>query len=254
MDLGDLREYINFVAVKENAGFNYSAEQFNTVLPVVEQELYNMEYGVYEDKQVITDALSPYKVIMGGTALPLQVSTGGIATIPTDYMHYSSMWYKSIVGSVGLIPTIKSKPIERLTDAEWGERLSSYIIDENEYPFCTMRDTYFEFRPKTVGFVEFTYLKQIVEPIYDYYISVNDEEIFLTEGATHVWATGEVDSSGTTHTLGDPDYTSTTVESGFEDNTFLIRARLLLTKAGIHIGEDKLAAYSEQQQQKAGNQ
>lgn len=255
MKLNDIFDLIEYIASQHNTGDTMTPSQRNLLLEYVNQEFYNQEYEKYEVNRNISDNMRPFEVIMGGgSTMPLKVSSSGLATIPTDYMHGSSMYYKKVVGSSGLNPSITEKIIEELTDSEFSERVGSVLRTTTKYPVCTYRNGYIEFRPKDINYVEFTYLRKPTTPYYDYYISTSGEEIYLEAGEVHTWATGEVDSSGVTHTIGDPNYTSQTFELEFPENTHIAITRLILSKVGINLSDADIYVYSEQQQNKKGNE
>lgn len=255
MNIGELKEFVDFVSKKHSSGTTYTPELLNLNLPIVNQELFNYEYDKYAKTQNVTDTLRHHMVTMGGSSVPLKVDTNGFADIPSDYMHKSSMYYKTVIGSTGLIPTIKEKRVEMLTDGEFSQRLGSYLIPDSKYACCTIRSDKIEFRPKTIQYVEFTYLKKPVKPVYDYYINLSDEETFLEEGEVHAWFTGEIGSDGKTkNPATDPPYTSQTVELLFPQNVHTKLAMMLLSLVGINLSYKELLGYAEQIQTKKNNE
>jgi len=254
MTLDEIRKYIDYVVTKSNTGYTMTPDEYNSVLQFTNQELYNTELEKYEESLVISENLRVYEYVMGGDNMPLVINSNGIANIPSDYERYSSMWYKRVVGSTGLNPEIEERVVEILTDGEMAERYGSVLITSNKYPYCTIRDNTIEFRPKNIGYVEFTYLKKAVKPVYDYYISSAGEEIALAAGEVHVWQNGEYDSSGNAKNLGDPNYTSQTVEILFPVNTHVYFIRLILSKVGINLRDEDIYAYAEAHKKMAGNE
>lgn len=250
--INNIRKFVNFIATKENSGETLTPEQFNLILPVCHQELFNIERTRWEATQVISDVLGPFEVVKGGDNVPLRVDNG-FAEIPQDYMYHSSMYYKRIVGSKGLDPEIHERPIEVLTDAQFSSRLGSYIVSEKKWPYCTYRTTKIEFRPKNIDYVHYAYLKKPIDPVLDYYINSSGGEVFLDVGENHTWKSGEFDSSGNSGNVGNI-YTSKTVDVQFEQNAFLHLARLVLMKVGINLKYFELTQFENQFKQQAGNE
>jgi len=90
------------------------------------------------------------------------------------------------------------------------------------------------------------YIKYPATPIYDYYRDVNGNYVYLEEGATHVWATGEKDSTGGTHTAGDDDWSSLTIELEWKDQDRLKIASRILRIMGVKLSEAEVFQYAQQ--------
>jgi len=91
------------------------------------------------------------------------------------------------------------------------------------------------------------YLKYPTAPIFDYYIDVNGNYVYLAAGATHTWVTGEKDSTGATHTTGDADWNSLTVELEWKDQDKLKIVTKILRNLGIRLSDAEVFQYSQQQ-------
>ena len=90
------------------------------------------------------------------------------------------------------------------------------------------------------------YLKYPNTPILDWYQDVNGNYVYLTEGESHTWVTGEKDSSGNTKTTGDADYVSTTVETEWKDQDKQAIAHRILRTLGVSIDQKDVAVYAQQ--------
>lgn len=190
MNLDQLYRYIHFIATKENSGMTYTVDQFNLNLPIVVQEMYNLLIREYEQTHVMSEALSVYKVVMGDQDSPLIIATTGHASKPDDYQHFSSAHY---------IYNSTYRPIEYLTDGQYMFRKSSSLRPPSyEYPIVTERSTYFEFLPKDLSEVEFTYLRNPENPFYDYYYDLNGDIIYLPPETNHLLQIGEEGRNGET--------------------------------------------------------
>jgi len=100
--------------------------------------------------------------------------------------------------------------------------------------------------PASVANINISYYRYPNTPILDYYIDVNGVKQFLAVGAVHVWATGEIDSAGTTHTLGDANWTSLTVELEFNEDTHSDFMNDILSRAGVRLKEQAVVQMAEQ--------
>ena len=210
---------------KDQSGNTYGPDQFNIDLPFFLYTFLNKRYGIpanwlpglkmptfgFEMTQLMTDDLAPLKVVMGGNGPSdpgtLAVNSNGIATLPTDYFHYSAL-----NGAVtdGTCNDMSLPAIEVCTDQQFSENLTHY--SRNKYlrqePYCNFQNGVIEFRPKDIGMVRFAYLKTPTNPFYDYYTVVATAEIvFLQEGqsftatAANMYRTGAVAGTFTSQTV-----------------------------------------------------
>jgi hypothetical protein len=97
------------------------------------------------------DALRLHKVVMGGNTPPLYV-TGGYAPLPTDYFGQESatVFYGT-----------EEKSVEFLQDQEFDDRKRDYIeIPTVEFPIGNIQSNYIRFLPKSLQYVNFSYIKE----------------------------------------------------------------------------------------------
>ena len=254
-NLGELLNYVNFIAEKEKAGYTMTPAEYNSLLPVVTQEFANMEYDEYERTQKLSDTLRVLETYLGGTSRPLTIDTNGHGTLPSDYWHVDSgsvsLKYVIAYDSDGE-PEVHETPIDVLTNSQFVYRKSSRLEKPTrQYPACTFRNTYMEVLPKDLRRIEMMYLRYPVDPIYDYYIDAFGDNIYLLPSTTHTLTGTEEGSAGQ---VAPTIVTSTSVEIEFPKNTYIRIARLLLSKIGISLGMNELVQYSEMQQIKQGNE
>lgn len=168
MNIYEIYKAVEFYLNKDQFGRHFSVSKFNSIIPIVEIDLFKQRYGLpqeyqpgmplprisYEITQKISDDVSPMKVWMGspqGTA-PLAVNSDGVATLPADYVHFSSS------------RTLEGYPVEILTDANYNERLMNPNRTPSiRHPIMTMYSKYLLFTPKDIQQVHFVYLRL---PVY----------------------------------------------------------------------------------------
>lgn len=164
MNIYEIYQGVLFYLNKDQFGRHFSVDKFNSMIPVVEIDLFKQRYGLpqeyqpgmplprmsYEITQKISDDVSPMKVWMGSPngPSPLAVNADGIAQIPQDYVHFSSS------------RTMEGYPVEMLTDASFNER----IMNPNRtpsfrYPIMTMYSGVLQFMPHDLVNVHFVYLR-----------------------------------------------------------------------------------------------
>lgn len=211
MNVSELLNYVNYQLNKDQSGRTMTEDQYNLILKVINIEYIKWKYGLPEEyqpgapfprqawelTQKITDDMRWAKVKMGGQEGPqLIIDTNGIAQIPADYLHHSSMWFDFLKNNpeCGKAPTKKHFPIEVLFDDQVGPRLSHPIkFPSMKYPVCTYYNTYIQFWPENLKFVEYTYIRQPTTPVYAYTI-VNDESVY--DAANSVQLEWPVDCHG----------------------------------------------------------
>ena len=117
-------------------------------------------------------------------------------------------------------------------------------------PVAFERDGVVVIKPDSITEVSLTYFRYPLKPFCDYYIDTNSVVQFLDASETHTWATGEIDSSGVSHTLGDADWSSLTQELEFNEDLHEEYMLTVLSIAGIKLDKMQLVQYAEQLQQK----
>lgn len=167
---------INFWANKDQNGRSFTLDDYNIALKAVDIEFLKVKFGLpeqyrpgmplsgqaWEITQKISDDLRHLKVNMGGKTQPLMVvDKYGFADVPTNYIHVSSIRYDSAINNADCeVSEETSTTVEVLRDADFDVRLTSSIkVPFSKYPFCRFQDTYIEFRPKDMRFVNFSYLR-----------------------------------------------------------------------------------------------
>jgi hypothetical protein len=234
----DLLKYVNYIARVEIKGKPLTLARYSDLLNVHSLNYYEELYDTYEKTQEISDSLKRFKVSKSGAQINF---TGTTIDIPTDYAHNGFLYYKNNGTDV--------RPIDIVDDDQFMMRQSSSImVPSATYPIARYFGDYIEYLPTTLNQTYFTfdYLRYPTTPVYDYYIDVNGNYVYLAEGATHTWTTGEIDSEGTTHTTGDADWDSLTIELDFNDDTDRLKiAYKILAEMGVNLNEGGLYEYAK---------
>lgn len=180
MTIDEIYQWVNLELNKSQTGGTLSPEEFNLAAKFANQQYFKIKYSLPEEYQVgnpiprqawsLTqeniDALSPFLKARGGRDYPpLRVDKDGRATIPSDYVNYSSIRYGN-------------KQVEVVSNDVLGGRLSSSIVQPTDTnPICCFNAGYVQFYPITLGFVNFDYLRMPETPIWAYTI-VNDQAVY----------------------------------------------------------------------------
>ena len=164
MNIYEIYQGVLFYLNKDQFGRHFPVSKFNSMIPVVEIDLFKQRYGLpqeyqpgmpipkmsYEISQKISDDVSPMKVWMGSPngPSPLTVNSNGIATIPENYVHFSSA------------RTMEGYPIEMLPDAKFNDRIMNpNRVPSARYPIMSMYSGYIQVVPKDLVMINFIYLR-----------------------------------------------------------------------------------------------
>lgn len=237
----DILNLINFTIRKDTKGQPLTRERFTLLLDTKGLDYFEQLYDRYEQTAEMTDSLKRFKTTVSGASLTPYGTN--MLTLPTDpaYAHKGFLYYKKDGTTV--------KPVDMLTDDEFMMRQDSVIeIPTSTYPVARMITDYIEYLPTTLDQNNFTlsYLRYPTSPIYDYYITAAGLPVYLAAGATHTWVTGETDSLGATHTTGDANWSSLTVELDFNEEDKLKIAYKIMQALAVPIDEATVYQYAEQ--------
>jgi hypothetical protein len=137
MDIKVIHDTILYYLNKEQNGY-VTHEEIDQVLDKAQLALFNqyhtnprlpaqVQASLYGESQRIDDALSPFKAryIFTGGGSPVNITSGGVITLPSNYMHLLSMY--TTVYSATLSRNVYSG-VQVLNEEELIERLESQVI------------------------------------------------------------------------------------------------------------------------------
>lgn len=180
LDINDCYEFVQFELNKNSSGNTLNQDEFNLAAKWANLEYFKFNFGLpesytvgqpvakinYENTQLITDRMRVFKQFKGGRDLPvLPVDINGYANYPSDYVHYSSIRYNG-------------KDVIPVRDGNLGSALDNSITaPTKDYPIMVFYDTFMQFYPPDLQFVDFTYLRLPATPFWSVTI-VNDDYIY----------------------------------------------------------------------------
>jgi hypothetical protein len=137
--------------------------------------------------------------------------------------------------------------VDLVTEEEYHDRLADSVLVPSASVICAVeRGTAIDVYPASINNINISYIRYPATPFLDYYINATGYIQYLAAGATHTWATGEVDSAGTTHTGGDADWTSLTTELEFPVDMHDDFLNEILSRVGIKLKEMQITQAAEQ--------
>lgn len=204
MNVFEVYNFVNYLANKDQSGKTFTPEQLNLAFKVIDIQFLKLKYGLPEDyrpgaplprqaweiTQKITDDLRRLKEIMGGRTKPLMlVDADGYADLPSDYIHYSSIRYDSTLNANDCADENKesSVPVEVLRDNDFDARLWSDIKKPwTKYPFSRFNNDHIEFRPRTIKFVVFSYIRMPQAANLVYTLNDESEIVYDADASTQL--------------------------------------------------------------------
>ena len=133
--------------------------------------------------------------------------------------------------------------IDIVTDTDIANRRSNLLAKPlKEFPAAVINGSTINVYPQDITSAEFTYLKQPNTPVYDYYIDVYKNLVYLPSGATHTLLSGETGSAGQTSGV----VTSLTVELEWNELYHITFAGEVLQRVGINLKDEQLMQYANQ--------
>ncbi len=168
---------------KDVRGLSFSPDDYNNIIPQVNQRVWRINYHNFESSKLSMDELGSLKII----DFPINLDVNGVGVLPTNYFHLAGdPWYNHT--------TEGRRKIDLITTLEHGQREMDYLTKATLlYPTCYMGyssdsgDMAINVTPKTCTPIYLSYLRQTVDPYLDYY--VNDGTMQLTYMAQGVTVT-----------------------------------------------------------------
>jgi hypothetical protein len=153
------------------AEFNRYAEFAQTEL--IDETYYNGNKQGYEFNYEISENFSALKVVSS------IVLSNGQATKPTDYNYFSSAYANYIFQGEGRVT-----PVEFVRDSEWAERLGSEVNrPSRQFPIMRNMDGFFDVYPTDINNITLTYIKEPLQPWWNYTLS-GSTPVFAETGGT----------------------------------------------------------------------
>lgn len=171
--------WVNFLADAYQSR-KISDDEFNQIIDSVNLDLWKLKVGLPEEYQVnapfarqawqVSNKISDdMRFFITESTIAKNVSTG-IFAYPTDYGAFSSLRYRRVLNQPDCdAPTVATRTVELVTDAELSERLDNTVIPPNfEYPVGAWYATGWKVFPTLITSVNLTYLRLPTTPVRGY--------------------------------------------------------------------------------------
>ena len=238
MLLLDIYQVCNYIADKDTAGNAFTPNQFNGIIDILNRDFFKKkveESGYFDDggrsySDSLTGSKNLHRFIHNETIAP-----AGATTYTYAY-------------PLGATVTATGVKVEFISEQEYNDRVGDSVLAPSAAaPVALERGDNIYVEPNVN--IDLSYYFFPNTPQLDYYLDVNGVIQYLDAGGTHVWATGEIDSDGTEHNLGDPNWASLTVELGYNADMHNDFMNEVLSRVGVNLGKQEVTQMSEQWKQ-----
>jgi hypothetical protein len=225
--------WVNFLADSYQSR-KISDDEFNQIIDSVNLDLWKLKVGLPEEYQVnapfarqawqVSNKISDdMRFFITEAAITKNVSTG-IFAYPADYGAFSSLRYRRVLNQPDCeAPTVATRTVELVTDAELSERLDNTVIPPDfEYPVGAWYATGWKVFPTLITSVNLTYLRLPTTPVRGY----------LLDPVTDLTTYNPL----------------TSVQLDFPTTLHIDFAYLVLKQFAINIREEELYQYAAQRQ------
>lgn len=237
MNINEIYTLCNYITNKDVSGNAFTPNQFNDIVEILNRPFFKKkveESGYFENRKSMSynDTLNTSKNLHKFIVNETIAAAGGTT--------YTYAYF------LGASDSDTDFLIELIEEAEYQDRVGDSILAPSaSAPVAMERGDNVVIKPDTVANVNLSYYRFPTDPFLDYYIDVNGAIQFLSAGATHTWTTSEIDSSGTTRTTGQPDWTSLTVELEYNEDMHEDFMNEILSRAGVKLKEGQITQYAE---------
>ena len=171
MNINEAYRLVTDIANKQQGIGFLTPDIFNTYADRAQMQVVQRNLKILDGTQQVTDIMKSLF-----TEVILNVNPQGWCDFPEDYLRFAAMrkyWYS---GEIGQDPL--EVPVEEVTAAMWGERISSQLRKPTyRFPVCTLTHEWIEFYPKNIGSVILDYYKYPIAPKYGYVV-VNNRPVY----------------------------------------------------------------------------
>ena len=178
---------------KDKRGLSISPDDYNNVIPEVNQRIWRLNYHNFESSKLSIDEMDSFLI----PNYPISLDSNGVGILPSNYFHMAGdPWYNHA--------TAGRRKVDLVTTLEFGNRQLDYLTKATDlYPLCYMGydasggDMALHITPTTCTPVYMSYLRQTIDPFLDYYVNNTTLEIiYMAEGATVAIPLGSTSRSG----------------------------------------------------------
>ena len=235
MTVCEILRYIRYMANKPQKGNALSPQEYNLSLQDANVFVFNDELSKFNTGDVIPEVLRRFLTpITAGTI------TAGVYTLPSDFAEIATVAFTvSVGGAVKLGRFVSDSAASRMRTS------TVYKLQEN--PIAVMRSGTVQVYPTNAADFQFQYLREPLQPVYDYYMDANLNEVCLAYGQSYTLGAGETGSDGTTS----GGVTSNTIELDWDNEIHPRIVSYIARDLGLNIREGDLVQFANMKKEEA---
>jgi len=203
MTLYEIYETVNYLMKKNISGNTFTPVEFNRMLRYATWTFYNKMMDHYEKAQELTDSMQHF--VIQEIAEPVVNSV----ILLSDLVNYNQLDSVSYLGN----------PVDILTNSQLKSRLNDAIASPTfKNPVAAINNNRIWFYPKEIRYVDITYLREPVDPVFAYTTNANDNLVYNPAGST---------------------------ELDFRNADHINVISIILESAGLHLKQSDIVQYSK---------
>ena len=200
MNVDEIRNFVNFIAKKNQSGSNPGPSEFNLALQRAYFEWVTQRCKQWQSNQKNTDDIQflledrLFQPSNGIIKIPNGTSVlDSSGSLCPKYMHLSTLRSVYVYVENGINKQLEEK-VDVVRDAEISGRLSStFMAPSKQHPIASIRSGVIQIYPKETPFVRMTYLRNPKTPLWAF--TVNSNGTLIYNDATSV----QLESPDDTH-------------------------------------------------------
>jgi hypothetical protein len=178
ISVNEIKERVELIASKDQKTIYLNADKFNKYAPVALDKILQQQRVKMEAGLMSSDALDDLKV-----RADYVVPTNGQLAKPADYLYYDIAVVNAFNVNKNGEQFITKNPVDYVTDSEFAYRVSSRVSPPTkERPIVYGIEGYWQFYPNNVGIVTLQYIKEPLQPFWNYTVSSNQQVYAETGG------------------------------------------------------------------------
>jgi len=178
VDVNEVKQRVELICAKDQKTIYLNADKFNKYAPLALDMVISAQRKKFEAGATSSDALSTIKV---RDTFNIDPDTGQL-TKPDDFMYYTTMYKRVYSEDKNGKQSSYVNSIDLVSDSELGERLGNQLKPPTKsFPIAVQYDGYIQLYPENVGIVELIYLREPLQPFWNYTVSSN-EQVYAESG------------------------------------------------------------------------
>lgn len=181
ISVNEIKERVELLAAKDQKTIYLNADKINKYFPIALDKILQEQRMKMEAGLMSSDALDDLKV-RGDYVVP----SNGQLPKPADYLYYDVAVVNVFYQNKNKQQFVTKNLVEYVTDSEFAHRISSLVSPPTKQrPIVYGIEDGLQFYPPNVGIVTLQYVKQPLQPFWNY-TTVSNEQVYAATGGSLV--------------------------------------------------------------------